>query len=77
MNRISTAAGGRLMTSLPTSFFGNRPGTTLNGGRPSVRVQEGEYTKVIYSLIVEKKYEDAKHILKNQLEFFSDSRAAL
>ncbi|KAF0983617.1 hypothetical protein FDP41_010682 [Naegleria fowleri] len=78
MNRISTAAGGRLMTSLPTTgFWGPRPGTTLNGGRPSVRVQEGEYTKVIYTLIVEKKFEDAKQILQHQLEFFSESRAAL
>ena len=65
------------MTALPTSFWG-RPGTTMNGGgRPTVRVQEGEYTKVIYTLITEKKFDEAKQILQTQLEFFSDSRAAL
>lgn len=74
MNRISTAAGGRLLTSMPTAFGG--AGTM--GGRPSsVKVKEGDFTSTIYSLISEQKYEEAKTILLNQLDYFPDNRAAL
>lgn len=72
MNRIGTAAGGRLMTALPTAFGG---GTM--GGRPPVKVKEGDFTSSVYSLITEQKYEDVKLILQNQLDYFPDSRAAL
>lgn len=71
--RISTAAGGRLMTAMPS-------GMGMGTGRPEQnvhRVQEGEFTTTIYTLLAEKKYETVRNILLNQIEFFPNSRAAL
>jgi tetratricopeptide repeat protein 30 len=75
MNRIGTAAA-RLMTAMPIgTAFGM--GTMGAGSRPLTKVQEGEYTQYVYSLIVDKKYDEVIFILNYQLQSFPESRAAL
>ena len=60
------------MTAMPTAF-----GAGTMGGRPPVKVKEGEFTTTVYTLINEQKYEEVKFILQNQLDYFPESRAAL
>mmetsp|Transcript_31666 Transcript_31666/g.51104 ORF Transcript_31666/g.51104 Transcript_31666/m.51104 type:complete len:664 (+) Transcript_31666:80-2071(+) len=45
--------------------------------QPGQRIQDGNYTQTVYSLIREKKYEDVVKILSDELQNFPRSRAAL
>ncbi|KAL0486723.1 intraflagellar transport protein 70A [Acrasis kona] len=76
MNRLGTATG-RLMTAMPVGTAFGMGSMGMGGGRPPTKVQEGEYTQYVYSLLAEKKYDEVIFILQYQLQFFPDSRAAL
>jgi len=69
--RIGTAM--RMSTGAPLGTSATGP--SMYGRK--TKLQEGEFTQVVYNLIADQRYDEARQILNVQLEYFPQSRAAL